>query len=230
MIFGDDKVREMTRSILPSTSRDAARRRPMIHRSERHRANAAVRAMVSDPTTWDEGIDPPDAMQREIAPMVRRRRYADKLNHFERWAVERTRELPAELRLGHLLRVLPPGVIGDHASSHLEDRRELMTEEQYALRFPWRARPYRRARVFLDRGEAAQLLRRLLQLPDAHRALNRALKDLVEYERSQRRELPLRVLLGVHDVLPFLGALEGWKMEPLKRVVHAFLRGLKNRR
>ncbi len=226
MIYGDDKVREMARSILPSTSRHATRTRPMIHRAERQRSKAAVRAMLRDPELWDGGLDEPDRRQREISVMVRDRRSRDKLNHFEKWAVERTREMPVKLRLGHLAGLLPPGVIGEHALSHLENRRELVSEEQYRLRYA--ASRYRPKRAFLDRGEAAQRLRTLLELPDGQKSLNRALKDFVEYERSQRREVPLRVLLGAHDVLPFLRAVARCPHGlHLRRLVDAYLRRVK---
>jgi hypothetical protein len=230
VLYGDDKTREMSRSILPArglTARWARKQRACVHRWSRHRAASAMRALSRDPSAWDEGLDEPDVMQREIGGMVRGRRGGDKLNHFERWAVERTREMPAEVRLDHLAALLPPGLIGDHAFGHLESRRELMSEAQYEARFPWRG-PRARPRTSLDRGEAAVLLRKLLELPEAHRALNRALKELVEHERAKnRRELPLRVLHGVHDVVPFLRALEDWRAAPLKQVVDDFLRRLK---
>ena len=47
--------------------------------------------------------------------VVWRRRGADKLNHFIRWAKRRTAHLPVESRLSKMRAVLPDGLIGEHA-------------------------------------------------------------------------------------------------------------------
>lgn len=230
MLYGEDKVRQMARSILPSTSRHASRARPVIHRAERHRARAATRAMLKDPELWDEGCDEPDVMQREIGVMVRDRRGADKLNHFERWAVKRTREMPAEARLGHLAGVLPPGLIGEHAMTHLEHNPELMSEERQRVEFPWRFRKPRRR--YLDDGECARLLRELLEVRDGHRLFNLALKhgtvEVPGQPLTRRRVPAVRLLLGLHDVLPFLAELRRHWVR--RTFVDRFLRRFKETR
>ncbi|MBL8953930.1 MAG: hypothetical protein JNK82_24350 [Myxococcaceae bacterium] len=216
----------MARSILPSASRHAATARPKIHRAERHRANAAVRAMVHDPSAWDDGGDEPDEMQREISMLVSRRRGSDKLNHFERWAVKRTREMPVELRLGHLAALLPPGLTGEHALQHLERRDELVPEshEHVFRRHRWR----RPTNGLLERGEAAELLRRVVVAPDGHRLFNHALKysrvELPPYVRLVQRT---RLLHGLHDVLGFLADVCRERDNRPRLVADRFLRAFK---
>ncbi len=226
MLHGEDKIREMARSILPSTSRWAPWARPRIHRAQRRRENAAVRAMVNDPALWDEGEDDCEPMQREIGPMVRSRRGRDKLNHFERWAVQRTREMPAGDKLGHLAGVLPPGLIGAHAYTHLE-RLDALTPAGHE--HVWRHRRYRRPGTgLLDRGEAAELLRHLLTLPSGHRLFNLALKrarlEVPAHVRLTRRP---RLLHGVHDVLPFLADVSFERDNATRLVTDRFLRAFK---
>lgn len=225
----------MARSILPSTSRHAARVRPLIHRQARHRTNASVRALLKDPTLWDDGAaDEPDDSHFEIRAMVSRRRSADKLNHFERWAVARTGETPAEHRLGHLAGVLPPGLIGEHAMSHLEDRRELMTPEQYRLLHSWRFMP-RREQTLLDRGELAELLRAVLAAPGGHRLFNHTLRcaaghDELAASGTRRVRVPARfarLLRGMHDVRPFLAELALLGDHTIRRAVDRFVRCFK---
>ncbi|MCO4745256.1 MAG: hypothetical protein KC912_10750 [Proteobacteria bacterium] len=55
-----------------------------------------------------------------IRQVVWRRRAADKLNPFIRWAKARTANLPVESRISRMRSVLPDGLIGEHAVSHLE--------------------------------------------------------------------------------------------------------------
>jgi hypothetical protein len=195
VLYGDHKVRDMARSILPLTR---------------------------DPSLWEDGAeDERDHSHGEIEGMVSRRRGADKLNHFERWAVELTREMPVEARLGYLAGVLPPGLIGEHAMSHLERRPELAPD---LPRRVWR----KRKSGLLDRGEMAMLLRRLLEVHNGHRAFNAALKHAVVDVPLGRLSSPaLRVLHGAHDVLAFLAALDATPADPRRIVADRFLRRFK---
>jgi hypothetical protein len=225
MIFGDDKPRQMARSILPSRWRGAPRERALLHRSERRKVHVTMCSLARDPSAWDDETDVDTTVDVEISTFVQGRRSADKLNHFERWAVERTRGLPAHERLGHLRGVLPDGLIGFHAMIHLERRRELRPSQVHD-------RAWKRKRTFLERGEVAQLLRRVCVTPGAHRLFNRVLRAAVVHDQ-QARPVPMSVrpLLGLHDVLPFLDDVErGWDMRPLRAAVDRFCREFKGQR
>lgn len=167
----------------------------------------------------------------EMRHVVWRRRAADKVNPFQRWARAVTADLPREQRLTHVRGVLPQGLIGEHALSHLsrdehfENPQEL--ELRQARRLAWQ-RGRRNGR--LDRGLLAQLLRQLLQVPGGQRAFNDHLKRACATHWSHQRghdgrrhvvwhgQGPTRLLLGEHDVLPFLEALgpRPWNAPPLK--------------
>ena len=200
MYFGDDKARQMARSILPSTWKGAARRRAGLHRAERRGANVVMHLLARDPDCWEDETQSLHTCAPLISQMVDRRRGADKLNHFEHWAVERTRDLPLEQRLDSLRSVMPPGVIGEHALGHLKWRVEFSVEPRRS----WVSRAPKR----LDRGDLAQLLRRIVVTPGAHRLLHLAMRASLAAAEQHASRLPtvdgFRPLQGLHDVLPFL--------------------------
>lgn len=233
MIHGDEKARDMTRSLLPSRHREAARfTRASIHRSARHRSRVEMAQLARDPEAFENlaGLD--DEVTGELRQMVRGRRDGDKLAPFIRWARAITRELPPHSRMGHLRGLVPPGVIGDHALFHLSHVREFVHPAEAAHREALRRRWARdRNPPWLERGEQAELLRALLLAPGGHRAFNQWLRvTFVPQYRSERRRRPCpcepgcfvletvsipvepvrpRMLEGVHDVLSFLEALWG---------------------
>ena len=175
--------------------------------------------MTCDPEAWDDGLDFSET-GIEIRMFVSDRRDRDKLNHFERWAVERTRQLPFSARLGHLKALLPGGLIGEHALTHLKNRSELAVQERsWAGRGRWK-------KLLMDRGELAQLLRELLEVGDGVRCLHRVMK------RAQRQDDSgepvtgaFRALRGVDDVLPFIEWLQGERVS--RYVVDGFCRVFK---
>lgn len=110
---------DMARSILPSKARKNARtNKRLLHK--KNRAEIRERLHHSD---WDD--DPmfdhcwtPRYMQ-DWETIVYDRRAADKLNHFERWAEKVTADVRPEDKLSSIASVLPDGIIGEHALSHL---------------------------------------------------------------------------------------------------------------
>ena len=146
MLHGPAKRHQMARSILPSRARRSAREDlRSIHRrhrsavAQRLRRDIAVRHAEPD-DLFDLG-DHTRYPDHEIRDVVRARRDADTLNHFERWAVAVTRHLPVEDRLPTLRAWLPDGLIGAHALTHLERLPELNPPAEHD--WWWR----RRARV-----------------------------------------------------------------------------------
>jgi hypothetical protein len=135
-----EKARDMARSVLPSTARGWSHaERARIHRSERARSRAQLRALrqLEDPDDYEGDLT--WASKHEIAYMVSERRAADKIGPLTAWAtrtVDKNPELataPLEVRLDYFRRLLPPGVIGEHAISHL----------RYPLDPAWRRHRYR---------------------------------------------------------------------------------------
>jgi hypothetical protein len=206
------KHRDIARSILPSTSpRPARHDLAAAKRHTRRAVRADLRALRRD--DYDDGVaDLTRTADREINQIRRRRRARDKLNHFEHWAVRAMRDIPIEDRLGWLRSVLPAGLIGDHAMSHLRRIPEL--DPHAEVRYPWRFEgsdawvAARRAR----RRHLAAGLRLALERPGGHRAINLALRS-VEGEG----EPPGPRLRGIHDVVALVDVLVPDPDRPLTR-------------
>jgi hypothetical protein len=204
------KHRDMARSILPSRARSIPRQLAYVRRTARRGIARDLATLTrerrgdsndwDDWDDWDEEGDLRAYPDIEIHQVVRWRRAADKLNHFERWAIEVTKELPPEDRLGHLRAILPGGLIGDHAMSHLESRVELNPHhwrnlDDVKVRF-WEAHL---ARGRAERERLRSLLVALLEAPGGHKALNAAVKRIAAADGQ-----PARTLTGVGDVDGFV--------------------------
>ncbi len=134
MYYGEEKARQMARSILPSKARVSARKDiQSIKKRDRRRLRQELHEMVLEHDEEVGDIEPDNDLRhypyRKIKYAVRERRDADKLNHFITWAVEVTKEIPEpDGRLCKIKKVLPKGLIGIHALSHLEWRDEFETD------------------------------------------------------------------------------------------------------
>jgi hypothetical protein len=158
-----DKDRDMARSILPSKNREAARSaKAHLKRAARRRCHRACDGLAkldsyrSD--DWDARFDLRAYPAAEIHLVVRWRRAGDKLNHFERWTIARTKGLPIDDRLGSIIAVLPDGLTGDHALSHL---RRLAEINPGAPRFWWN--PWVRLAELEDPGPLPEPIYRLMR-------------------------------------------------------------------
>jgi hypothetical protein len=207
MVHGEDKARDMARSLLPSRWRKGARKeRALIHQGTRREPRETLSRLAREPEGWEETPTPRDTSRREIRQLVRHRRWADKVHPFIRWATAITRELPRESRLSHVRGLLPEGVIGEHALVHIKGIEDFENAAERQRRKAWWGRGARSQ--WLERGEQAQLLRQVLQAPDGHRAFNRWLRyappgNCTCWDRPMAHP-KVRTLQGVHDVLPFL--------------------------
>ena len=130
----NEKARDMARSVLPSTARKTARlTRASIHGRERARLRSALHDLRGHGDPDDLDGDLTWIARRDIEEMVDDRRGADKVGPLLTWAerlVERNPALAAaspEDREVYFRKILPPGLIGNHAISHLrwvlDDRR-----------------------------------------------------------------------------------------------------------
>ncbi len=124
------KAFEMSRSILPSTARKMARDRK---RAIQHRNRSVVRDQLT-PSRGRGGdwlMEFYEDDERDLLDIitprcddgwdtcVSERREADKLNHFVRWAKKITDHLDQDEKMDYIRPLLPDGLIGDHAASHL---------------------------------------------------------------------------------------------------------------
>lgn len=122
-IWGEQKKRDMARSILPSTKKRSGKMRREIHKSARGQERILM-AHVEDEEAWleeapnFEGVE--RARNQETRHFVEIRRGCDKVAPFIRWAERTTKDIPAEDRLSYLKGVLPDSLIGEHAVSHLK--------------------------------------------------------------------------------------------------------------
>lgn len=124
MLYGAEKAREMSRSILPSLERDAHQRQTQMSRAFRARADAQLREIQATEDGWldFEGDFCESKRVRDIKDHVQGRRLSDHLNHFYRWSEAVTTEVPIEDRLTQMSCLLDDGLIGRHAMTHLEER------------------------------------------------------------------------------------------------------------
>ena len=216
------KHRDMARSILPSRARSMPAQLATVRRAARHRVARDLASLArsrpdewDDWDAWDEDGDRRAYPDREIGQLVYWRRAADKLNHFERWAIEVTKHLPIEDRLGHMRAVLPRGLIGDHAMSHLRQRPEL-NPSHYRHGFVGpRTSQVRAARRQAEHDRLRKLLVAVLEC-GGHGALNRAMKSAVDEGGRPR------TLADLHDLDPFLDHVlaedgSGYLVEPRRR-------------
>ena len=121
MYYGDEKKRQMARSILPSKKgRSSKWRLTEIRRNKRRAARQDLRAML---TEEDFGEFTERDLYRDdntdIYRAVGDRRDADKLTHFVNWAIKITDGMEPDARMAHMKSVLPGNLIGWHARQHL---------------------------------------------------------------------------------------------------------------
>ena len=114
-----NKERDMGRSVLPSSSRKAAR-------ADKRAANKNYRASVRDAIASFDGEDIDESLIRDgrrlsnMCWMRSERRAADKVAPLMRWAEAKVADLPMEDRETYIRKILPEGMIGNHAWTHLE--------------------------------------------------------------------------------------------------------------
>lgn len=133
MLYGPEKVREIARSILPSTSRRAARQNAaMVKRANRRRTRQTLHewAKYIDPYEFEGHIfdygEPGGGCNYgwwdlgTIKEVMWHRRNYDKLGAFLRWADAHTAHLETnEERYMAVKRAMPDSLIGRHALTHL---------------------------------------------------------------------------------------------------------------
>lgn len=189
MLYGDEKRREMARSILPSTARKSAR---VDKRINNKRARAKVRAELRK-CLFDEEYAYEADLYHEPSwdRLVRNRQEADKLNHFIRWAEAITEDLPRDERLEHVRGILPDGLIGWHAVSHLEFRDHFRTRAEINVREA-RLRSWGTGKKRRAHDDNIELLWEIMEDSRLHRLFNRwvqSVHKMVVWRFEDREEL-----------------------------------------
>jgi hypothetical protein len=152
MLYGDEKVREIARSILPSTGRRSARiNAANVKRRNRRITRQSLRdwATYEDPYEFEGHIfDYGDSaaagkkyMCSDIKEVMWRRRDGDKFGAFFAWARATTAHMDDPVdRYNAVRRVLPDNLIGRHALGHLSGLDEFDDgEDRWWYRHLWRS-------------------------------------------------------------------------------------------
>lgn len=215
-----EKARDMARSVLPSTARKAARRtRASIHGRERARLRVELHSLRDAGDADDFEGDLVWTARREIKDMVLDRRGADKVGPLLAWA-ERLIETDPTLsaatpdeREAHFRRVLPPGLIGNHAISHLwwvfDDRR-----------LAWRRAPLARASA----PNPDVMLVAEIVAAGRHGDLNRRIRSAIASVVVSRVRVPAQRVVDEDHPAPGMLVPARWVVERRRRHVR-FLAG-----
>jgi hypothetical protein len=216
--YGDDKVKDIIESLLPSSARKNARiDRKAAHRKERRK----VRRFPLEYT--------PDRVRRhEINEMMWTRRANDKVSSFMRWAVKASEHLDdPEDRFNYIKSLVPDNTIGRHALSHIDYLDEFdFREYNYGRRNYTKAEREEHADA-REREREERYLVAVQKLYDViasgdHKKLNAAIKrahnrlghvrkrrvgmykfEETGYEKCDKCLQP-RLLGGIHDVEAFI--------------------------
>lgn len=200
-VYGKNKVKEMMRSILPSTERANARySKSRIKREDRRRIKQVLKAdlgFIDDDdyeSYIDESIDLKDDLQKELSPVIRSRRGNDKVNHFIRWAKAITSDIEDGSKVSHVKSISPKSIIGEHAVSHLDNVLEVKNPYKYLRAYDFNYKAKR-----LDVREYEWFFKYIL-IKDI-RMLNLFNKAI--QEKNPKKELT-RTLKNLEDVQNFI--------------------------
>ncbi len=178
MIYGKDKAIEMARSLLPSTRGKGAKdSKNIIKRTARHNIREELHMVAIDPDYYDDCSTDFNAYpEHELREVVYDRRGGDKTHPFERWAEAITKGVEQDSRLTFVKSLVPEGVIGDHAISHLKWKDHFASQAKKELEA--NIRQYRLERgkknsQKLTHEEEVSLLRKIVEDGLLHRELNK---------------------------------------------------------
>jgi hypothetical protein len=225
MLYGEEKARQMARSILPSTGRAGARHDLAAVKRRNRRSIRRELGLISGDTDryWDEPqADLTDYPDIDITYIVWDRRAKDNVAAFIHWATESTTHIsdPGD-RFNAVKRVLPDGLIGRHAlNCHLAYQPGF--EVKYDHSFAWSSPRWRRepsAIEALKQVDVEGMVKEALE-NGQHKAVNRYIRDhhfaghpTSRWDSSFKARVPgdpryckgcgPRFLQGLHDVVAY---------------------------
>lgn len=207
----DQKIKDMGRSVLPSTGRRSARdNRRMAHKRQRALELAAVIAYRRDADPESVTPDVRGTYGSDISAMVWSRRGRDKVGPLIRWAQATIaadpvlRSAPRADQVAYFARLMPDNTVGRHAVQHIEQALEW---REYRARLNASHPPA----VAPDVAEMERQLRQILEA-GLHATLNIALRRLADTQEIRPRATPMprRLLLGSHDIKAFTTTMSRW--------------------
>ncbi|HEY1737613.1 MAG TPA: hypothetical protein VGI86_02830 [Acidimicrobiia bacterium] len=206
--YGDSKRLDMARSILPASARarkPARNHRARVHRAARAKARQQLAVAPFDDDFDADGEIGPDARRAPYGgtrALVQRRRAADNIGPFLRWATSHADESgdAPDARVAALRSVLPRGIIGAHAVSHLVREPMFKVGQSWSDVYDLRRAADLRACMQYRARLASELPRQIRANLDRVGELNRALKRVHHAEHAGG---PPRFLLGAHDIDAF---------------------------
>ena len=207
VMHSEQKRRQMARSVLPAKAqarRGVRQARRYAHHQHRTRCRDAMNVAPLDDDFDEVRLSP--VLQRDIRLVVQRRRSADKLGPFLRWANANAAALGAtpQQRLAAMRGLLPGGIVGDHALSHLTFEPAFCVDPTWSdpwLR--WQAAKTRRQRDLQSLRD--RLHHRLGLRLDQVGELNAALKATHRVTAGDGG--PPRLWAGAHDTNAFTAAI-----------------------
>jgi hypothetical protein len=206
-----EKIKDMSRSVLPSKGRKGARdNRRTIHGRQRSRELAAVTAYRRDADPESVTPDVRGTYGPDIRYMVWGRRARDKVGPLIRWA-EATIAADPVLRsatraeqVAYFARLMPDSTIGRHAVQHIDQ----------ALEWHERRARYQARRPTAPGPHVVDMERQLRQILETglHATLNAGLRRLADTQdvRPLATPMPRRLLLGSHDIEAFAAKMARW--------------------
>lgn len=225
--YGSEKVRQMIRSLLPSTNRNGARNdKRAVKQAFRSKNKRKLRQVAAHSYEWDDDIwFENDA--RELRMVVQNRRNADKVGPFINWVTAKTKDMPQENRKSYVRRLVPDNTIGQHALTHLPRSGFDHPTVDYVNSLPKVKRKYfynyktKKMELrppkqrFLSFEEYQILIRRVLER-GYHKALNQAIEHVTATKQEGFRthrdpyngkiiQIPLYVKVGPTSARKLLG-------------------------
>lgn len=219
----DEKIKDMSESVLPSTRRRSARMdRRRAHKRHRTRQRDVLSGFRGATDQDEYSAAFPDRRRcHDVTGVVWARRSADKVGSLNRWArmrVERDPQLraaPVSAQVGHFAHLLPDTLIGRHAAQHIEIT--LRPREGSIYLRPRHAALKAQTQRLREEERIAADLRVILGFGE-HSQLNAALRDGYRQRApvgsggAQHFPPPNRLVLGSHDIEDFAAAAvdHGW--------------------
>lgn len=205
MYYGEEKKKEMMRSILPSRApKFAKENKRSINRKLRREAKRSLRKIQCEEDWYEESLDFDwnyDG-QKDRSWIVAVRRNADKLAHFEKWAMKKAKDVPDGEKMGYIKSILPSkgSLIYQHALDHL---RFLPGFESNPYYYSWRLQYKRRT---FDKEDLKEALKSICDKREVHiyfndmirrRACNVTweilLREWFEYIKPYNSSIPKRM-------------------------------------
>ena len=251
MIYGKDKALDMGRSLLPSTRRKGTRvDKAAVKRTTRHNIRQELHKLTYEPDHYDDSpIDFEAYPDHEIHQVVQERRGGDKTAPFERWAKAVTRNIDQDSRLTYIKSLLPNGIIGDHALTHIQWKDDFSTRAELQLEENIRLNAIdNRKKHMLERNEAIEILRKVVEDGRFHRDLNKfmashasrrlpseTIRERIFNEATMQWEIKWRSvyfsfppgvkfngprkLLGMHDIITYYDDIRNSWRQPVIIVI-----------